>query len=252
MASASDTKLLLHCNGTDGSTSFPDSSQSGHTVTANGTAQVDTAQKKWGTGACLLDGNSDYLSIPDHANWDINAANVTIDLWIKHAGPTLVENYIQQREDASNKWDFFHFIGNGIRFRIISGGTIIVDTGYVAEITDTNWHHVALCKVGNEYGLYKDGTQIGHTSDADTDTFAGQLNIGCSAATNAFFAGHIDEIRIVHGNPFGAAPVAGLTDTITKPTTPHIAWPHKIIGIQNPAKVSGIDANTVGKINSIS
>jgi hypothetical protein len=26
-----------------------------------------------------------------------------------------------------------------------------VDTGYGGEITDTNYHHIAFCKVGNKY-----------------------------------------------------------------------------------------------------
>ena len=37
------TKLLLHCDGTDTSTTFIDDSDSSHSVTANGTAQIDIA-----------------------------------------------------------------------------------------------------------------------------------------------------------------------------------------------------------------
>ena len=48
-------KLLLHCDGTDTSTSFPDASLSNHTVTANGNAQVDTAIKEFGTGDFTID-----------------------------------------------------------------------------------------------------------------------------------------------------------------------------------------------------
>ena len=69
-----DTKLLIHADGADGSTSFTDSSASGHTITANGNAQVDTDQKEFGTGSLLCDGTGDYLSIPDHADWDLEQA----------------------------------------------------------------------------------------------------------------------------------------------------------------------------------
>jgi len=44
------TMLLLHCDGTDAATTFTDSSPSAKSVTANGNAQVDTAQQKFGTG----------------------------------------------------------------------------------------------------------------------------------------------------------------------------------------------------------
>jgi len=41
------TKLLLHCDGTDGSTHFPDDGDTGHTVTTHGNAQVDAAYHKF-------------------------------------------------------------------------------------------------------------------------------------------------------------------------------------------------------------
>ena len=50
-SSDANTQLLLHCNGTDTSTTFIDSGNTGHTVTANGNAQLDTAQKKFGTAS---------------------------------------------------------------------------------------------------------------------------------------------------------------------------------------------------------
>ena len=40
------------------------------TIIANGNAQVDTAQAKFGTGSFLTDGVGDSLSTPDHADFD--------------------------------------------------------------------------------------------------------------------------------------------------------------------------------------
>ncbi|MCP5011181.1 MAG: hypothetical protein GY942_14465, partial [Aestuariibacter sp.] len=42
------TKLMLHCDGADASTTFTDDSASGHTVTPVADAQIDTAQSKFG------------------------------------------------------------------------------------------------------------------------------------------------------------------------------------------------------------
>ena len=117
---------------------------------------------------------------------------------------------------------FFHGHGTGLYFQIVSGGGPIVALGG-GEITDTSWHHVLMVKVGNEYGLYLDGVNTAHVSDADTDTFTGTLLIGKKGDDTSYFDGHMDEVRIYHGNPFGAAPVVGLTDTITVPTKPHIS-----------------------------
>lgn len=211
--------LLLHCNGADQSTAFPDSSVTNHTVTANVTAQVDTAQSKWGGASLLLDGDSDTLTTPDSTDWDIlTATDVTIDFWVKHADHAGAEWYIGQREDANNRWYIHHVDGAGMKFDVESDAITNFDTTAAGEITNTNWHHVAMCKVGNIYGLYLDGTQIGYATSAETDTFAGELTVGDNGNSGSYFDGNIDEIRIVKDNFFGADPNDTPDDTITAPT----------------------------------
>ena len=62
----SDVSLLLNGDGTNGSTSFPDLSSNGRTVTAVGDTQVNTSVKKFGTGSIKFDvfpGDSTVSSI---------------------------------------------------------------------------------------------------------------------------------------------------------------------------------------------
>lgn len=207
---------MLHCNGTDGSTDFPDVSDSNHTINVTATAEVDTAEKKWGTGAALFDGDSGYFSIDDSVDWDIST-NFIIDFQVKHTDHAGFEYYLIQIEDTNNFWQFGHGDANGLIFQIKSGGSYIVDMPYGGEIADTNWHHIALCKVGNEYGIYNDGSQVSYLSDADMDAFVASLYIGSSGASG-YFDGHLDEIRIHHANYFNASPQANLSDTIIVPT----------------------------------
>src|ERR1035437_572304 len=60
--SFSNVTLLLHGDGTNGSTAFTDSSSLGQTVTGNGSAQISTAQSKW-SGASIYFNGSSYLSV---------------------------------------------------------------------------------------------------------------------------------------------------------------------------------------------
>jgi hypothetical protein len=54
------------------------------------------------------------------------------------------------------------------------------------------------------------------------DTFAGVLYMGWGyTGTSDYFDGNMDDIRITQANTFGAAPDAGLTDTITVPAAAH-------------------------------
>ena len=77
--------VMAHCNGEDGSSSFPDDSGHSRTITRVGTAQVDTAQSKFGGAALLCDGNSDYLSVTDFTELDLGSADFTFDFWVKFA-----------------------------------------------------------------------------------------------------------------------------------------------------------------------
>ena len=218
--------LLLHFDGADEAATTNDSGGTGHTINFNGAAQLDTAQKKFGSSSLLLDGDAGcYLDIDNHGDWDINGTNVTIDLWVKHVDHAGHEMYVIQFEDSTNKWSLRHVHGSGINFTILkdTNPLVVLDSG--GEITDTDWHHIAMCKVGEEYGTYKDGVQLDHDSSADTDTLTGSLCIGGENPTggNPFY-GHIDEVRLVKANIFGAAPVSGKTDTIKVPNKPYISW----------------------------
>ena len=76
----------------------------------------------------------------------------------------------------------------------------------------------------NQY-IYKDGVQVAYTSNLDTAyPFAGPLYIGNNDNARDYLAGHMDDIRIYHGNPFNASPKSDLTNTIEVPTAEHVAY----------------------------
>jgi len=218
------TKLLLHFEGSDGTTSTEDDSSYQNVISFQGTAQIDTAQYKWGSSSILFDGDSDYIRVADSSNWDICASTSedwTVDFWVKHADHSGTEFYIGHGYGGNfdNVWAIMHVDGSGIRFRVTDGGGEVINTGYGGEITDTDWHHVALCKVGTLYAIYVDGSQVNYTDDSSTKSTSGYLNIGSLGAF--YLNGHMDEVRIIKSNIFGASPVVGLTDTITVPTSAH-------------------------------
>lgn len=215
-----DTQLMLHCDGTDGSTSFPDSSLSPHTVTANGNAEVDTAIKKWGTGGALLDGNSSYLSVPDSSSWDLVgslADNWTIDLWVRM--DSLGTDSFMSQQAGGSDWNFTFVAGVEWGFRATGSGlSLACIESSTAGFSISTWYHLAVCKVGNEWGIYQDGVQKAYTTQSGTDTFSAPLTIGGLLAQGRFFEGVMDEIRFQKSNVFIASPNVGLTDTIDVPT----------------------------------
>jgi hypothetical protein len=205
----SNTKLLLHCNGADASTSFLDSSGQDHIMTANGTAQIDTAQKKFGSASGLFDGNSDYLTVDDSDDWYFGSNNFTIDCWVRFnalPGEGLVAMLFCQKVDDSNLV-FFGLYNNGAAKFWYFGARSTADGEYIsviktATVVVDTWYHIALVRSGNDFKIFQDGVQVGTTvTDADPVlNYASALAIGAQPAGDTHFLnGWIDEYRISNG-----------------------------------------------------
>ena len=197
------TKLMLHCNGTDGSTTFTD--EIGKTVTANGTAQIDTAQKKFGTASGLLDGDSDYLSLVDSDDWNFGTGDFTIDCWVRFNSLNGAQVIVSQWDDANNRWALYKNTGNGFTFLVTDGGVAVFDVDSSGTTLATNtWYHIALRRSGATLEIYVDGvkqTTTGTTTTSSMPDLTSVLIIGNSGAVGYdwYFNGWIDELRISKG-----------------------------------------------------
>ncbi len=221
--------LLVHFDGGDGQTEssgnllFPDFGATGHAVQGAGIGQTTGY---FGQHCASFNGSSDFLYAPNHADFNIQT-DFTIELLVKHlqADNAQSEVYLQQWEDSNNYWHLFRVgAGEGLQFeRTSSGSTYVQITTATLIIQDIAWHHIVLSKVADEYGIYLDGVQVGYLSESEAHDITGALIIGKSGANNSYFGGTMDEIRIYHGNPFGASPDAGLTDTITRATAQYVS-----------------------------
>lgn len=225
----SQTKLLIHCDGSDGDTTFTDVSFAPHTMTSVGTVQVDTATAKFDQSA-LFDGDSDAITSADSPDWDITGStgdNWTIDLWVNHAVTGVNETYIMQGRDdlPGDRWNLQKGANDRLDFSTRTNDTEVVGVVGNVVLLATTWYHIAMCKVGTDYGLYVNGTQGGYTSTAGTATMSADLYIGVSnrdtAADFRFMNGWMDEIRIQNSNYFNAAPTSANTDSFTVPAAPY-------------------------------
>lgn len=220
--------LILHADGADGATTTTNAGTNQSGIMFRGSAQIDTVYKKFGYGSFMFNGTTDYVALPDSPDWDVavnSNEDWTIDFWVKHNDHAGEEVYMYQYQDGNNFWTIEHKDGSGLRFWIhsyVGGVTTQINTGYGtgSEITDTDWHHIALVKVGSDYAIYKDGTQVNHVNSSSTfPGFKGELTIGAiNYQTSSYaFNGYIDEVRIHRGNYFSAAPNSSKTDKIEKP-----------------------------------
>lgn len=159
------TVSLLHFDGADASTTFTD--ESGKTWTARGNAQLDTAQKKFGTASLLLDGTTDYIDTPDHDDFNFGSGDFTVDFWFRPAAtPSNYDTWFGQWQSGTpSQEDVFKFdYGNAgeLRWYSTSGN---VDKGYyytssLHPLSANTWYHLAIVRNNSNFYIFKDGVSL--------------------------------------------------------------------------------------------
>lgn len=246
----SNVKTMLHCDGADGATSpITDSSNTPKTFTARGTAQLDTSQYKLGYSSLLLDGNSDWVDTPDHADFAVGSNLMTCDFWIRfNAVPedisgagTDAAGIFGQRADSTHyvlfqivaydagggtKKHFFdlHFKDGASDVQILND--IYRVGGTPSAFTTSTWYHIALIRGwggnANAWAVTVNGTlaiAAAVVSATSWPNIADVFSIGrCVSDSGAshYVNGWIDEFRFINGEcPWTAnfsVPTAAYTD----------------------------------------
>ena len=213
-------------NGSNGSTTFIDNSPvTPHAVTANGNAQISTAQAKFCQSG-LFDGTGDYLSLPDDDDWDFGSGDFTIDFWVRFNSLSFYESFYEQYLDGANHFDFYYApdAGGRIFIEIMDGtGAPFVARAYDWVPSLNTWYHVALERSGSNYLVFINGTSIPQTYNDPGDNGTPEninnmsvaVSIGARDITGTWpLSGYLDEFRISKG-------IARWTGNFTPPANPY-------------------------------
>jgi hypothetical protein len=218
--------LLLHFDGTNGSTTITDNSKNNFTVTAANGAVISTAQSKFGGASVFFDGTNDYVSIPNNAEFNFTSGTFTVELWAYFSSVSgqrvLVTNY----QDVTNGW-VLQLLNGVVNVNLSGNGQDIIGTTTIS--TDT-WYHIAVSGTAGSYKLFLNGVQEGSTYTGGTTlTSTSALTIG-QIVSSGYFVGYIDELRITKG-------VARYTGNFTPQTS---AFPNSIGVTQYATKYIGL------------
>lgn len=211
-ASFSSVGLLLHGDGTNGSTTITDSSTGGKTVTVYGNAQISTAQSKFGGASILLDGSGDYLSLASSADFNFGSGDFTWECWLRrHAvvdatyADTLWCSAVNPVGLAIGINPTGHI---GISADSTAGGAWDIHKGCdpgdpygTAALSLDTWYHVAICRSGsNWYGFVDGALDQSFTSSATISDGGGGYFVGHWHEGNTrYLNGNIEELRITKG-----------------------------------------------------
>jgi len=204
-----NVSLLLHGDGTNGSTTITDSSLTPKTVTAVGNAQISTAQSKFGGSSLLFDGTGDRLTTPSDSAFTFGSDNFTVEAWVYETARPAFSTIIEIGA---------HLGASGIIFLTNNGGNLAgVYSASFFALTPTGslaaWNHYAWVRSGNFIQTYVNG--VGGTAASFTNNLTSTtVTIGSQSGggPNYDLNGYIDDLRITKGARYTAA--------FTPPTTP--------------------------------
>ena len=199
--------LLLHGDGTNGSTTITDSSPSPKTVTAFGNAQISTAQSKFGGTSISFDGSGDYLAFAQF--FIIN--DFTLEAWVR-LNVSNGDGYLASSLGGNDQLIRFQSLSISVFVdSSYGGGSGQVISSVSSGMSANAWSHVALCRAAGTTRLFVDGIV-----KSTNTTWTGSVpisNIGRSGIFNSnFLNGYVDDLRMSR--------VARYTANFTPPTAP--------------------------------
>jgi hypothetical protein len=206
-----NVSLLLHGDGTNGSTTIVDSSPSPKTVTPAFDVQISTAQSKFGGSSIYFDGTEDKLIITDSNAFEFGSGDFTIELWFYM--PSLPTSYALFGGLAGKNFYFGVGTFSGNRYLVSYDGGTAVNQLSGASITAGVWHHAAHCKSNGTALLFLNGVAVRSAPFGPISGTTG-YQVGSSPFYSAYaWYGYIDDLRITKG-------VARYTSNFTPPTAP--------------------------------
>jgi hypothetical protein len=203
-----EVSLLLHGDGTNGSTTITDSSLTPKTVTAVGNAQISTAiADPFGnsTGVIAFDGTGGYIQCPASA-FNPLARDFTVEWWQKLATTNTTYGSVATNSNGGLR------SSNGI-LQIFGGG--VSNVAATAVPFSTDWQHIAITKTSSDVFLFLNGTRFSNNASNQQGVVScDRFDIGRTNQSHPnSFSGYIDEFRVTLG-------IARYTANFTPPTAP--------------------------------
>jgi hypothetical protein len=197
----SSVSLLLHMDGSNGGTTFTDSSSAARTVTRFGNTEIRTAQSKFGGASGYFDGTGDYLSVSSAADLNMGSGDFAIEFWFRWDSsqtvsfPRLLSKGVY---GVAGTLEICLNPSNGNVFAIYGASSVSI--GFGGATSPGTWNQFTMSRSGTTLQGFVNGTQGGSSPYTVSEDFTNStaLLIANSQASEPF-AGYIDELRITKG-----------------------------------------------------
>lgn len=221
----SNVSLLLHMDGSNGSTTFADSSPATKTVTRFGNAAISTAQGKFGGASALLAAATDYLQVPASAAFAPGTGDFTVEGW-----------FYQTQEPPQYGAALWAQTASALNYFILLAGANVVapnppprQLAFISTLSGAGtpithptvyslntWNHFAVTRSSGVVRIFLNGVGTSGTSNTTNltnTTYSPSLGRPSHSGGFNKFVGYLDDIRYTLG-------VARYVTNFTPPAAP--------------------------------
>jgi len=218
------TKILMHFEGANGSTTFTDSNAGGsaHTWSTSGSCALSTSSPK--LGVSNLHVSTVGITTPNISEFNLGTSDWTVECWLNFNGVSgggFKGICGQTRASASiSQTGLYVYRDNSNK--ILAGAYSGTNTWTVTSsstFATSNWFHFAFVRSGNNLLLFINGTQEGGTlaiSGAINYDSGATFGVGCvGSSVPGGYNQDVDEFRLSVG-------IARWTSNFTPPNAPYV------------------------------
>jgi hypothetical protein len=190
--------LLVNGNGTNGSTTFTDSSINKTAINVTNSITCNTSIKKFGTGSMYYSGAGNYLStVTSAALFNYGTSDLTIEGWYYKLGTT---------GNGLNTYFSAGAYTDGILLReqdgLYMGGSNVGNAAFESNYSTNKWFHLAFVRFGNNISVYINGiSKLSITRSTAINPGSALIYIGAAVhnAGSEGWYGYIDDFRVTKG-----------------------------------------------------
>lgn len=197
--------LLLHGEGTNTSTTITDSSSNPKIITVAGSAQISTAQSKFGSSSIYLPASSS-ISTPSSSDFAFGTGDFTIEFWWYVTTLPTSEARLVNFGSPANQFLNLTYAYLSNTFTIVNESVAHVLTTS-QSVSLNQWHHIAYTRSSSTLYLFFNGALLGTANVGGVSTPTTSVTLSPGPGGSSYF----DDVRITKG-------VARFTSAFSPPT----------------------------------
>jgi hypothetical protein len=217
--------MLLHMDGSNGSTAFTDSGPNAHSISASGVT-ISTSMSTFG-GASATFAGTGGLSFTDNLSDLTFAGDFTVAFWMNTTTTSTDTSFRRLFSFNLDSATTLQAYVDGSGFVVLRSNATLLQGA--TGVANGSWHHVEISRVGTTLRLFVDGAQDASATNSTVFAAGATARIGSYNGTQGRYVGHLDDFVVyngigLHSSNFTAPSAAyGAADSMTLVTASQVA-----------------------------